>query len=70
MHYKPRLYEMSFVCDYNSLARPYRVDVQNVSMRSDGMPNKWRTRLVHGYTKFDFTVDKGKGRLNPSRERN
>ena len=28
-------------------------------------------RLIRGYryTKFDFTVDEGKGRLNPSRER-
>ena len=33
------------------------------------MPNKWRTSksLVH---KFDFTVDEGKERLNPSREKN
>ena len=27
-------------------------------------------RLVRGYTKFDFTVDEGKGRLNPSRDKN
>ena len=26
-------------------------------------------RLVSGYTKFDFTVDDGKGRLNPSRDK-
>ena len=33
------------------------------------MPNKWRTTesLV---TKFDFTVDEGKERLDPSREKN
>ena len=24
---------------------------------------------MHGYTKFDCTVDEGKGRLNPSREK-
>ena len=32
------------------------------------MPNGWRTikSLVH---KFDFTVDEGKERLNPSREK-
>ena len=35
------------------------------------MPNKWRTiSLIRGYTKFDFTVDEGKGRLNPSRDKN
>ena len=27
-------------------------------------------RSTRGYTKFDFTVDKGKGRLNPSRDNN
>ena len=27
-------------------------------------------RLIRGYTKFDFTVDEGKERLNPSREKN
>ena len=27
-------------------------------------------RLVRGYTKFDFTVDEGQGRLNPSRDKN
>ena len=27
-------------------------------------------RLFYGYTKFDFTVDEGKERLNPSREKN
>ena len=27
-------------------------------------------RLIRGYTKFDVTVDEGKGRLNPSREKN
>ena len=34
------------------------------------MPNKWRTikSLVH--IKFDFTIDEGKERLNPSREKN
>ena len=26
-------------------------------------------RLYHGYTRFDFTVDEGKGRLNPSRDK-
>ena len=26
-------------------------------------------RLLRGYTKFDFTVDEGKGRLNISREK-
>ena len=33
------------------------------------MPNKWRTikSFVH---KFDFMVDEGKERLNPSREKN
>ena len=33
------------------------------------MANEWRTieSLVH---KFDFTVDEGKERLNPSREKN
>ena len=27
-------------------------------------------RLIRGYTKFDFTVDERKGRLNPSRDKN
>ena len=27
-----------------------------------------RERLIRGYTKFDFTVDEGKGRLNPFRD--
>ena len=27
-------------------------------------------RLIRGYTKFDFTVDEGKGRLNPSHDKN
>ena len=27
-------------------------------------------RLVRGYTKFDCIVDEGKGRLNPSRDKN
>ena len=27
-------------------------------------------RLIRGYTKFDFTTDEGKGRLNPSRNKN
>ena len=27
-------------------------------------------RLIRGYLKFDFTVDEGKGRLSPSRDRN
>ena len=31
------------------------------------MPNKWRTSNSQ---KFDFTVDEGKERLNPSREKN
>ena len=26
-------------------------------------------RLIRGDTKFDFTVDEGKGRLNPSRDK-
>ena len=26
-------------------------------------------RLIRGRTKFDFTVDEGKGRLNPSRDK-
>ena len=26
-------------------------------------------RLCRGYKKFDFTVDEGKGRLNPSRDK-
>ena len=26
-------------------------------------------RLIRGYTKFDFTVDDGKERLNPSRDK-
>ena len=34
------------------------------------MPNKWRTDWFYLYTKFYFTVDKGKKRLNPSREKN
>ena len=34
------------------------------------MPNKWEERLIHGYTEFDLTVDEGKGRLNPSRDKN
>ena len=25
--------------------------------------------LIRGYTKFDFAVDEGKGRLNPSRDK-
>ena len=25
--------------------------------------------MCHGYTKFDFTVDEGKERLNPSRDK-
>ena len=33
------------------------------------MPNKWRT-IKSLYTKFDFTVDEGKERLNPSRDKN
>ena len=32
------------------------------------MPNQWRT--IISYTKFDFTVDEGKERLNSSREKN
>ena len=32
------------------------------------MPNNWQ--LFRGYTKFDFTVDEGKERLNPSRDKN
>ena len=28
------------------------------------------TQLIHTYMKIDFTVDKGKGRLNPSRDKN
>ena len=31
--------------------------------------NKKRLELCRGYTKFDFTVDEGKGRLNPSRDK-
>ena len=27
-------------------------------------------RLIRGYTKFDFTVDEGKGWLDPSRDKN
>ena len=27
-------------------------------------------RLIRGYMKFDFTDDEGKGRLNPSRDKN
>ena len=27
-------------------------------------------QLIHGYTKFDFTVDEGKERLNPCRKKN
>ena len=27
-------------------------------------------RSIRGYAKFDFTVDEGKGRLNPSRDKN
>ena len=34
------------------------------------MPNKCGEGLVRGYTKFDFTVDEGKRRLNPSRDKN
>ena len=30
----------------------------------------YRERLIRKYTKFDFTVDEGKKRLNPSREKN
>ena len=34
------------------------------------MPNKWRiVIIVRGHTKFGFTVDQGKGRLNPSRDK-
>ena len=29
-----------------------------------------RKRLIRGYTTFDFMVDDGKGRLNPSRDKN
>ena len=32
------------------------------------MPNKWR-RIISCVAKVDFTVDEGKGRLNPSREK-
>ena len=32
------------------------------------MPNKWRT--IKSLYKFDFTVDEGKERLNPFREKN
>ena len=34
------------------------------------MLNTWNTICSCGYTKFDFTVDEGKGRLNPSRDKN
>ena len=35
------------------------------------MPNKWRTiKSLVLYTKFDFTVDEGKKRLNASRDEN
>ena len=34
------------------------------------MPDKWRTIKSWVYTKFDFTVDEGKIRLNPSRDEN
>ena len=34
------------------------------------MPNKWRTRFIRGYTKLGFTVDEGKERLSPSRDKN
>ena len=31
-------------------------------------PNKWRT-ILSCVNKIDFTVDEGKGRLNPSRDK-
>ena len=37
------------------------------------MPNEWRTIKFNscmGTQKFDFTVDEGKGRLHPSRDKN
>ena len=32
-------------------------------------PTRSGERLFRGYTKFDFTVDEGKERLNPSRDK-
>ena len=34
------------------------------------MPNEWRTVIFRGYTKFELAVDEGKGRLNPTPEKN
>ena len=39
-----------------------------VRAREFGLANKWRT-ISRGYRKFDFTVDEGKGRLNPPRDK-
>ena len=35
-----------------------------------GVLDGLKSRLIRAYTKFDFTVDEGKERLNPSREKN
>ena len=45
IHNKPTHYEASSVCDNNSLARPYRVNVQNVSMRSEFSLDIFSTRI-------------------------
>ena len=44
---------------------------QSLNQQHGIFPHKIEGKqLIRGYTKFDFTVDEGKGRLNPSRDKN
>ena len=44
-------------------AQPYELGPSLTSCPTSG------ERLCRGYTKFGFTLDEGKGRLNPSRDK-
>ena len=54
----------------SGILRTFREASPHTWGEKKGPENKKEERLIRGRTKFDFTVDEGKGRLNPSRDKN
>ena len=56
-------------CDHGWI-RSGSVNVRKQQQQHKKKPNKWRTiKSLVQHTKFDFSVEEGKERLNPSREK-